>query len=71
MRKALSDEIINQYFINKIVDQKHITILDNFSDITFMVMIEKYNMQLFIPKLKIDEITFFSNHVRIKFYKQF
>jgi hypothetical protein len=36
-----------------------------------MITIEKYNMQLIIPKIKIDEITIFANHIRIKFYKVF
>jgi len=64
-------DLIDKYFENNILEMKGITALNNFSDVTFMVTIEKYKSQLFIPKFKIDEITIFANHFRIKFYKVF
>jgi hypothetical protein len=65
-------DLIEEYFENNLnVYCKNITAINNFSDVTFMITIEKYNMQLIIPKIKIDEITIFANHIRIKFYKVF
>ena len=64
-------DLICQYFENNIEVHSNIVALDNFSDVVFIITITKLNLQLLIPKIKIDEISIFANHIRIKFYKKF
>ena len=64
-------DLISQYFENNIEVNSNIVALDNFSDVVFIITITKLNLQLLIPKIKIDEISIFANHIRIKFYKKF